>query len=80
MGLPATSVPAASASVNPVAIVVPAADVAAPSEFAAVLRCYIPLPAEEEGEHLSRFIRLNMALRAGPPYRDAEGGRSWWAW
>ena len=80
VGLSASSVPAAAASPpDTVAIVVPAADVAAPSEFAAVLRCYIPF-AEDEGERGGRFTRLNMALRGGPPYRDAEGARSWWAW
>jgi hypothetical protein len=80
VGLSATPVPAAAAApLDTGAIVVPAADVAAPSEFAAVLRCYIPLP-EEDGERSGRFTRLNMALRGGPPYRDAEGARSWWAW
>lgn len=75
-----SSVPATTAksSVNSGAILVDAADVAAPSEFAAVLRCYIP--ECEESERTGRFTKLNMALRGGPPYRDAEGARSWWAW
>ncbi|MBE2315869.1 hypothetical protein DVA67_007770 [Solirubrobacter sp. CPCC 204708] len=78
MGLSATSVSAPSQPVDSVAIIAPAADVAAPSEFAAILRCYIP---EQECEKTAgRFTRLNMALRAGPPYQDAEGARSWWAW
>ena len=79
MALPSVPATTAAPSVKPEMIVVDAADVAAPSEFAAVLRCYIPLP-EEEGERTGRFTKLNMALRGGPPYRDAEGARSWWAW
>jgi hypothetical protein len=63
---------------QPAVVLVAAADVAAPSEFAAVLRCYIP--ECEESERTGRFTKLNMALRGGPPYRDAEGARSWWAW
>ena len=72
---------ATSAAVSPptaTVVLVDAADVAAPSEFAAVLRCYIP--ECEESERTGRFTKLNMALRGGPPYRDAEGARSWWAW
>jgi hypothetical protein len=63
--------------VNSAAIADAAADVAAPNEFAAILRCYVPGDEPERG---GRFTRLNMALRGGPPYRDAEGARSWWAW
>ena len=77
MGPSSTS--ATTAATTPPAIVlVDAADVAAPSEFAAVLRCYVP--ECEESERSGRFTKLNMALRGGPPYRDVEGARSWWAW
>ena len=48
-----------------------ASAVAAPNEFFAILRCYLP--------ETDSCIRLNMALRSTSPYVDDTGARSWWA-
>lgn len=48
-----------------------ASAVAAPSEFFAILRCYLP--------EADACIKLNMALRSTSPYVDDTGARSWWA-
>jgi hypothetical protein len=45
--------------------------VAAPGEFFAILRCYLP--------ETDSCIKLNMALRSTSPYVDDTGSRSWWA-
>ena len=74
---PSSTSATTAASKPPAIVLVDAADVAAPSEFAAILRCYVP--ECEESERTGRFTKLNIpALRGGPPYRDAEGARSWW--
>lgn len=49
-----------------------ASAVAAPNEFFAILRCYLP-----EAESC---IKLNLALRSTSPYVDDTGARSWWAY
>ena len=77
MGPSSTSATTA-ASKPPAIAFADAADGAAPNEFAAILRCYFP--EWEESERTGRFTQLNMALRGGPSYRDADGARSWWAW
>jgi hypothetical protein len=49
-----------------------ASAVAAPNEFFAILRCYLP-------EAESCLKTVNAQLRSGPPYVDDTGSRSWWA-
>jgi hypothetical protein len=49
-----------------------ASAVAAPNEFFAILRCYLP--------EADACIKLNMALRSASPYMDDTGARSWWAY
>lgn len=48
-----------------------ASAVAAPNEFFAILRCYLP--------ETSACVKLNLALRSTSPYVDDTGARSWWA-
>jgi hypothetical protein len=49
-----------------------ASAVAAPNEFFAILRCYLP--------ETDACIKLNLALRSTSPYVDDTGARSWWAY
>lgn len=69
-GLGVDAVSSIRASGAPVAIA-GASAVAAPNEFFAILRCYLP--------EADACIKLNMALRSTSPYVDDTGARSWWA-